>query len=416
MYPGAHAQTTPDKPAYIMGSSGEVVTYRELDERSNRLAHLFRAAGLQRGDAIALMMENHPRYFEILWAAQRAGLYYTAMSSRLTQGEAEYIINDCEAKAFITSAHKREVAEQLIPGTPNVQIRLMLDGTIDGYESYEDAVAKYPITPIDDESEGIDMLYSSGTTGRPKGVRLPLPEGPMGQPSGVTGLGLVLYGFNPDMVYLSPAPLYHAAPLRFTMAVQRVGGTVVVMENFDPVDFLRFIEEHKVTHTQVVPTMFVRMLKLPEGDRLEWDVSSLQIAIHAAAPCPVPVKEQMIEWWGSKIMEYYAGTEGNGFCAITSDELLTHKGSVGRPLLGEIHIVDEESNEVGVPRGEGTIYFGNGATFEYHNDPKKTASSRKTDRRCIVGILMTNANRSTCKEMTIKTTNLSIIESRAHHL
>ncbi|MEA3019221.1 MAG: long-chain acyl-CoA synthetase [Actinomycetota bacterium] len=376
MYPGAHAQTTPDKPAYIMGGSGEVVTYRELDERSNRLAHVFRAAGLQRGDAIALMMENHPRYFEILWAAQRAGLYYTAMSSRLTQSEAEYIVNDCGAKAFITSHYKRDVAEQLIAGTPDVQVRLMLDGTIDGYESYEDAVAAQPSTPIDDESEGIDMLYSSGTTGRPKGVRLNLPEGAMGQPLGVAGLGLALYSFNPDMVYLSPAPLYHAAPLRFSMAVQRVGGTVVVMESFDPVDFLRLVEERKVTHTQVVPTRFVRMLKLPEGDRLKWDVSSLQVVIHAAAPCPIPVKEQMIEWWGPKIMEYYAGTEGNGFCAITSEEWLTHRGSVGRALLGEIHIVGEDGEEVAGPRQEGTIYFASGAPFEYHNDPEKTASSR----------------------------------------
>jgi acyl-CoA synthetase (AMP-forming)/AMP-acid ligase II len=220
------------------------------------------------------------------------------------------------------------------------------------------------------------MLYSSGTTGRPKGVRHPLPEVPIGSPVGVVGLGLALYGFNADMVYLSPAPLYHAAPLRFSMAVHRAGGTVIAMENFDPSDFLRLIEEHEVTHTQVVPTMFVRMLKLPEGDRLKWDVSSLQTCIHAAAPCPIPVKEQMIEWWGSKIFEYYAGTEGNGFCAINSDEWLAHKGSVGRPLVGEIHIVGEDGEEVGGPREEGTIYFGSGAQFEYHNDPEKTASSR----------------------------------------
>jgi len=375
MYPGAHAQTTPDKPAFIMANSGEAISYRELDERSNRLAHLFRDAGLQRGDAIALMLENHPRYFEILWAAQRAGLYYTAISSRLTRDETEYIINDCEAKVFITSKYKADVAQEIVPGTPNVQVRLMIDGTAPGYESYEEAVAKQPATPIDDESEGTDMLYSSGTTGRPKGVRLPLPEGAMGQPSGVTVLGQMLYGFNPEMVYLSPAPLYHAAPLRFCMAVQRVGGTAIVMEHFDASEFLRLVDAHGVTHTQVVPTMFVRMLKLPEDERGKFDVSSLQIAIHAAAPCPVPVKEQMIEWWGPKIMEYYAGTEGNGFCAITSDEWLAHKGSVGKPLIGQVHIVGEDGEEVGT-REEGTIYFESGSTFEYHNDPEKTASSR----------------------------------------
>jgi len=375
MYPGAHAQTTPDKPAYVMASTGETVTYRELDERSNQLANLFREAGLQKGDAVALMLENHPRYFEILWAAQRAGLYYTAISSRLTTGETEYIINDCAAKVFITSSYKRDVAEQIVAGTPDVKVRLMLDGTIAGYDDYEDALAKQPTTPIADEAEGADMLYSSGTTGRPKGVRVPLPGGEMGTAPGVSALGQLLYGFNADMVYLSPAPLYHAAPLRFSMAVHRVGGTVIVMEHFDPTEFLRLIEQYRVTHTQVVPTMFVRMLKLPKEEREKFDVSSLQIAIHAAAPCPIPVKEQMIEWWGSKIMEYYAGTEGNGFCAINSDEWLAHKGSVGKPLLGAVHIVGEDGEEVGV-REEGTIYFESGSAFEYHNDPEKTAQSR----------------------------------------
>ena len=375
MYPGAHAKTTPDKPAYIMAGTGDAVTYRELDERSNQLAHVFRDAGLQRGDAISLMLENHPRYFEILWAAQRAGLYYTAISSRLTTGETEYIINDCAAKVFVTSAYKSDVAQEIVAGTPDVQLRLMIDGTVPGYESYEASVATKPTTSIDDESEGVDMLYSSGTTGRPKGVRLPLPEGAMGQPSGVTVLGQVLYGFNAEMVYLSPAPLYHAAPLRFCMAVQRVGGTAIVMEHFDAAEFLRLVEAHGVTHTQVVPTMFVRMLKLPEGERTKFDVSSLQVAIHAAAPCPVPVKEQMITWWGPKIMEYYAGTEGNGFCAITSEEWMQHKGSVGKPLLGSVHIVGEDGEEVAT-REEGTIYFESGAAFEYHNDPEKTASSR----------------------------------------
>ncbi|HEX4906701.1 MAG TPA: AMP-binding protein [Acidimicrobiales bacterium] len=375
MYPGVHAQTNPDKPAYVMAGSGEAVSYLELNDRSNQLANLFRAAGLQRGDAIALMLENHPRYFEILWAAQRAGLYYTAISSRLTTGETEYIINDCAAKVFITSDYKRDVAVAVVGATPNVQVRLMLDGTADGYESYEDAIAQHPTTPIADESEGADMLYSSGTTGRPKGVRVALPEGEMGSAPGVSTLGVMLYGFSEDMVYLSPAPLYHAAPLRFSMAVQRVGGTVVVMEHFDPTEFLRLVEQHGVTHTQVVPTMFVRMLKLPAEEREKFDVSSLQTVIHAAAPCPIPVKQQMIEWWGPKIFEYYAGTEGNGFCAITSDEWLEHKGSVGRPLLGTLHIVGEDGEEVG-PREEGTIYFESGSTFEYHNDPEKTASSR----------------------------------------
>jgi len=376
MYPGTHAETQPDKPAYVMAGSGETVTYKELDERSNRLAHLFRAAGLQRGDHIALMMENHPRFFEICWAAQRSGLYYTAISSRLTRDEAAYIVNDCEAQVFITSAYKRDVAEQLVADTPNVKVRLMLDGTAEGYEAYEDAVAQHPTTKIADEAEGMDMLYSSGTTGRPKGVQIPLPDADtFPAASGVTVLGQMLYQFGEDSIYLSPAPLYHAAPLRFTMGVQRLGGTVIVMEHFDPEEFLALVEKHRVTHTQVVPTMFVRMLKLPEEVRAKYDVSSLKVAIHAAAPCPIPVKEQMIEWWGPVIYEYYAGTEGNGFCQLNSEEWLQHKGSVGKPLLGTLHILDDEGNELG-PGEEGTIYFESASQFEYHNDPEKTKQSR----------------------------------------
>ena len=375
MYPGVHATTTPDKPAYVMAGSGEVVTYRQLDERSNQVAQLLRAAGLRRGDSIAFMLENHPRFFEICWGAQRAGLYYTAISSRLTAPEAAYIVQDCEAKVFITSSYNREVAAAIVDQMPDVGVRLVLDGAVEGYDRYEDAVAQHPTTKIADESEGADMLYSSGTTGRPKGVKVPLPEGDIGTPSSVTALAQLLYGFTADSVYLSPAPMYHAAPLRFSMAVLRLGGTIVAMERFDPVELLRLVEQHRVTHTQVVPTMFVRMLKLDEAERTRHDLSSLQVCIHAAAPCPIPVKEQMIAWWGPKIYEYYAGTEGNGFCAITSEEWLAHRGSVGKPLVGELHILGEDGEER--PTGEaGTIYFGNGGTFEYHNDPEKTASAR----------------------------------------
>ncbi len=375
MYPGTHAETTPDKPAYIMGGTGEVVTYKELNDRSNQLAQLLHARGLRPGDGIAIFMENHPRYFEIVWAAQRSGLYYTAVSSRLTQDELEYIVNDSGAQVFVTSASKREIASAITPNTPHVHTRLMIDGTAEGFEPYEDAVAAQPAAPLAEELEGADMLYSSGTTGRPKGVKIPLPNVPAGTPSTVQLLGQGLYGFNPDMIYLSPAPLYHAAPLRFTIAVMRVGGTVVVMENFDPSEYLELLAKHKATHTQLVPTMFVRMLKLDEAERTKHDVSSLQVAIHAAAPCPVPVKQQMIEWWGPVIYEYYAGTEGNGFVAVTSEEWMAHKGTVGKALLGTVHIVGDDGEEVSAGES-GTIYFEGGAKFEYHNDPEKTKGSR----------------------------------------
>jgi long-chain acyl-CoA synthetase len=375
MYPATHAQTTPDKPAYIMAASGEVVTYRQLDERSNRCAQLFRRLGLRHGDCIALCLENHPRFFEITWAAQRAGLYYTPLSSRLTTPEMEYIVKDCNAQVFITSAYKREQARELTDRMPGVHTHLMLDETIPDYASYEEAVALQPTDPVADEMEGQDMLYSSGTTGRPKGVKFPLSGQPAGTPPALLQLMVHLYGTDAETVYLSPAPLYHAAPLRFCMSVQRIGGTAIIMEKFDPAEFLRLVERYRATHTQLVPTMFVRMLKLPEEERQRYDLSSLRAAVHAAAPCPIPVKQQMIEWWGPVLHEYYAGTEGNGFTAIASPEWLAHKGSVGRALLGEIHIVDDDGDEV--PQGEvGTIYFAGGTTFEYHNDPEKTASSR----------------------------------------
>ena len=375
MYPGAHAQKNPDKAAYIMGGTGEVVTYGELDRRSNQLAQLLRARGLKRGDSIAICMENNASYLVATWAAHRSGLYYTAASSRLTAGELEYIVNDCGAQAFITSDYKRDVALEVAGSIPNVHTRLMIGGTAPGFESYEEVVGGQPESPIADESMGADMLYSSGTTGRPKGVKLPLPEAELGAPSGVLVLAQLLYGATEDTVYLSPAPMYHAAPLRFTMAVTMIGGTAVIMEHFDPIEFLRLVDRYRVTMTQVVPTMFVRLLKTPEEERKQFDVSSLKSVVHAAAPCPVPIKEQMIEWWGPIIHEYYAGTEGNGFVACTSEEWLAHKGTVGKSLAGVVHILDDDGDEQ--PVGEsGTIYFEGGTSFEYHNDPEKTKGSQ----------------------------------------
>ena len=375
MHPGTHAQATPDRAALIFPKQGVTITYGALEAASNRAAHLFRSLGLAPGDGIALVLENSPRFYEAVWGAQRAGLYYTPMSTRLTPGEAEYIVEDCDAKVLITSRATAGLAEALRDRLPRLVARFAIDGPLPGYASWEEAVARQPATPIADEMEGSDLLYSSGTTGRPKGVKLKLRRDPLGSPPALVRLVQQLYGFGPEMVYLSPAPLYHAAPLRFNFAVQRLGGTCVIMEHFDAAEFLRLIAEHRVTHTQVVPTMFIRMLKLPEAERVRHDVSSLRLAIHAAAPCPIPIKEAMIAWWGPRIVEYYAGTEGNGFCAIRSDEWLAHKGSVGRAILGTIHILDDAFQEL--PLGEpGTIYFEGGAGFEYHKDPAKTASSR----------------------------------------
>ncbi len=374
MHPGIVAEKTPDKIAYTMAESGEHVTFGELEAAANQAAHLFRSLGLERGDHIAILLENHKRFFQICWAAQRAGLYYTAISWRLQQEEVEYIVDNCEAKVFITSYERKAVVEPLANKTPNVTSRFMLDGTIDGFESWEEATGNMPVTPIADQSEGQSMLYSSGTTGYPKGVKKPLPEGDYGEGEAIN-LMQALYGADENSIYLSPAPLYHAAPLGFTMGLLRFGVRVIVMEHFDAERALEYIQAYQVTHSQWVPTMFVRMLKLPDEVRLAYDVSSLRCAIHAAAPCPIPVKEQMIEWWGPVIYEYYAGTEANGFVQLNSEEWLEHKGSVGRPLNCEIHICDDEGEEV--PIGEsGTIFMAGGGEFEYHKDDEKTAGSR----------------------------------------
>ncbi|MEU4329209.1 acyl-CoA synthetase [Nonomuraea dietziae] len=371
MHPGAIAAVTPDKPAVIMAGSGQVVTYRELEEESNRLAHLFRSAGLKPGDHIAFMLENHPLFLVIAWAAQRSGLYYTAISSRLRSEELNYIVENCEARIFISSAGLAEVATTV--SAPGVERRLMLDGVAEGFESYEKAVEGLPATPIEDECQGSDMLYSSGTTGRPKGVKPTLSQAPLDTPGPLLQLIQFLFAPSDDSVYLSPAPLYHAAPLRYCLQFQRLGATVVVMERFDAAEYLALVERYRVTHSQLVPTMFIKMLKLPS--RNDYDLSSLKCAIHAAAPCPVPVKEQMLDWWGPIIHEYYAGTEGNGFLYAGPADWLAHKGTVGRPLLGVVHILDEEGDEL--PPGErGTVYFSDGPRFEYHGDPDKTRSAQ----------------------------------------
>ncbi|WP_374472907.1 acyl-CoA synthetase [Phenylobacterium sp.] len=371
MHPATHAKTQPDRAAYIMAGSGETVTYRELDERSNQGAHLFRSLGLKAGDVIAIFMDNNARYFEIAWAAQRSGLYYTCISSKLTAGEVAYIVGDCAAKVLITSPGVGPVADELPAVLQGVKLYMVGEARAP-YESFEAARAGFPVTPIADETAGSDMLYSSGTTGRPKGIKPPLTGGKIDEPNALMMMAQGLFGFQPGCTYLSPAPLYHAAPLRWCMTVQKLGGTVVVMEKFDPEQALALIEQHRCDCGQFVPTHFVRMLKLPEEARTRYDVSSMKSAVHAAAPCPVPVKEQMIAWWGPVIYEYYAGTEGNGFCFIKSEEWLTHKGSVGRAVLGELRICGEDGEPL-PPRTEGVVHFANGPPLSYHNAPEKVA-------------------------------------------
>jgi long-chain acyl-CoA synthetase len=374
VHPFVHARANPNKPAIIVAETGAVVTYAQLDAASNKAAQYFRAKGLQPGDVVAFMMDNTPEYYSLTWGAQRAGLYYVCMSSRLTGDESDYILENSGAQLLIVSASLGYVAEVI-----TYQIdRYAIGGALPSYKIWEEAVANLPASPIADERAGLDMLYSSGTTGRPKGVKAPLPEDPaIDAPNVLVQLAMGLYRFNEDSIYLCPAPLYHAAPLRWSMTVHKIGGTVVLMQKFDPVAALSAIEKYKVTCSQWVPTHFVRLLKLPENVRNAYDLSSLNCAIHAAAPCPIPVKEAMIAWWGPVIEEYYAGSEGNGLTYVGSEAWMTHKGTVGKAVYGILHVCDDDGNDV-PPRTEGLIYFEGASNFEYHGDPEKTAATRNS--------------------------------------
>ena len=360
-----------------MASSGEAVTYARLNDRSNQLAQMFWDAGLRFADHIAVLMENRVEYFEPCWAAQRSGLFFTCINSHFTADEVAYILDDCDAQVLVTSSTLRDVALELVDKMPRVKTRLVVGGPVDGYMAYEDAIDEYPAVPLDEELEGTRMLYSSGTTGRPKGVKYKIKRLRIGDLPAEMGMMTSIWRMNQDAVYLSPAPLYHSAPLFYSMSTMRLGGTAIIMEHFDPEDALAAIEKYHVTHSQWVPTMFVRMLKLPEAVRTKYDTSSQKVVLHAAAPCSVETKRKMIEWWGPIIDEYYAATEGTGATYINSADWLAHPGSVGRSMLGPIHILDEEGGEQ-PPGRVGTVWFeppANRPGFEYHKDEQKTRDS-----------------------------------------
>ncbi|MCZ6847177.1 MAG: acyl-CoA synthetase [Alphaproteobacteria bacterium] len=375
-HPVHHARVTPDKIAYRMAGSGMALTFAELDARSNQGAQALRSLDVGPGEHIAVLMENCLEFLEVCWAAQRSGVIYTAISRYLGPEEAAYIAVDCGAKVLVTSMAYAATGAQIrdLVG-PEVRC-LTAGGAVEGYEQWDAIVAKMPAEPVADERAGASMLYSSGTTGRPKGiVRLQHSNAPIDSLSPIMlKLCEDLAGMGPDSIYLSPAPLYHSAPLGVAMVAAALGATTVVMEKFDAEAFLAAVEQHRATHTQLVPTMFVRMLKLPEEARARYDVTSLISALHVAAPCPVDVKRAMIDWWGPILLEYYAGSEGNGVTAATAEEWLAHPGTVGRPLFGAVRILDDDGIEL--PPGEiGDVYFDTGFTFSYHNDVEKTSQA-----------------------------------------
>ena len=378
MYPGAYVETTPDKPAVIHADTGEVRTFAELDSNSRKLARYLRDAGIGVGDDVAFLSDNIPAVFEVYWAGLRSGYYVTGVNHHLTADEVAYILTDCDAKALLVSAAHLDKAAAVAELVPGLTVLIALDAETTGeFRSYAEVLADTSDAPLADEPRGVDMLYSSGTTGRPKGIKSTLPDRQVGDPGDTyTALFSQLYGFDETTVYYSAAPTYHAAPLRFGGVVNALGGTIVMATRFDAEQSLAAIENYHVTHSQWVPTMFVRMLKLPAEKRAKYDVSSQQVAIHAAAPCPVEVKARLIDWWGPIVHEYYTSTEANGLTFVDSHDWLIRPGTVGRPALGVLHICGPDGADL--PVGEtGVVYFERDALpFEYHNDPAKTQAAQ----------------------------------------
>jgi long-chain acyl-CoA synthetase len=379
VYPGTHASTSPDRPAVIMAGSNATVTYGELETNSARLASALHQLGLRTRDVVAVLSDNAPEAFEIYWAAMRSGLYVTFVNWHLSGDEAAYIVRDSGARVLIVSGGVAELGSEVAGLVPEVDQRYAFGGSIDGYGSYSELL-KHAGPRLTDQPRGSEMLYSSGTTGRPKGIKPPLLPIQVDEPGdSIAGLLAHGFGFTDKDIYLSPAPVYHAAPLKWCAGVQALGGTVLVMERFDAEAALAAIERFHVTATQMVPTMFVRLLQLPGETRACYDTTSLRLAVHAAAPCPPDVKDAMIAWWGPILTEYYGATEGHGITLINTPDWHSKRGSVGKATLGVVHICDDDGADL--PTGQpGVIYFERDApAFVYHNDPEKTAESRHPD-------------------------------------
>lgn len=370
-HPGIHALERPDAPALIRASDGEVITWRQLHSRAVAAANCLIELGLHQGSMLAICVENRFEFVVFVWASQYAGFRYTPISTRLGPSEIAYIVSDCEAEVLVVSD---QTIDSVGPAASEGGAPVLLN--VDRLDLFGDELE---VTPLYERAEGVPMLYSSGTTGRPKGVWNSAPPEPIEEmPQRIAFIGR-LYQIDYESVYLSPAPLYHSAPLSFLLWLGRLGGATVIMEKFDAAEALALIAQHRVTHSQWVPTMFVRLLRLSAQERRAHDLSSHQFAIHGAAPCPVGVKEAMIDWWGPVIHEYYAGTEGAGTCMIGPEDWITHKGSVGKAVGGVIHIMSEDGRDQ--PRGEvGEIWFEGDASFEYYKDAERTASVRRQGR------------------------------------
>lgn len=383
LYPGAYAARFPEKPAVIMAESGAMLTYGALDAYANRLGRLYQWLGLRPGDHVAYCLENRLECPAVQWGAHYVGLYYTFISTRLTGAEAAYIVADCEAQVLLVSAKTAPAILEAVRALPRPPQIYSLD-PVAGVKLFDDAISAFDDSPIRDAVEGSEMLYSSGTTGRPKGVKPALTGLPLGSTAVIAGLMQRGFGVGEESIYFSSSPYYHAAPMKWGQGMTILGGTLVMVEKFDAENSLKAIERYRITHSQWVPTMFHRLLALPQEVRGSYDLSSQKVAVHAGAPCPVPTKHEMIRWWGPILAEFYSCTESIGSTMVDSKTALERPGTVGRAIMGELHIVGEDGQEL--PAGEdGLVYFGNGPRFSYHKDPDKTREAYNEQGWATVG-------------------------------
>lgn len=386
MYATRHAAEHPDQACFVMADSGETVTFREFEERSNRLAHLLRSEGLRPLDHYSIFMGNNSRYLECCGAGERSGLYYTCINSHLTSSELAYILVNSESQLLITSEMLLPVAREVLAAAPNVTLCLVVSsgtglgaGGTARIRDFETSVSDLPASAIADERLGAAMLYSSGTTGRPKGILRALTDVSPEEGLPVTQFTTRLFLYRERMTYLCPAPLYHSAPLAAVRNAVRIGGTSIIMERFDPERYLALVERYSITHSQLVPTMFSLMLKLPNTARTSYDLSSLEVIVHGAAPCPPVVKQQMIDWWGPIVYEYYGSTEAIGFTFCDSAEAVAHPGTVGRVVTGELHVLDDEMQPCQTGTA-GTLWFKTETPLNYFNDLAKSLEVSTPDR------------------------------------
>lgn len=362
-----HAFTMPNKIAMVAPNSDKI-TWKMLNNASIAVANILQRSGVTPGQVVSLMMENRAEYMIVMWAALRFGVYIAPINWHLKEDEVAYIVSDSDSVLVISSDQHDPITSLLAIPCINIDEPHII-GVIQQALASEEH-----ISPNFTQTEGQVMFYSSGTTGKPKGIRRPTVNRDFGTPPPVDGFIAASYGLDSNSIYLSPAPMYHAAPLNWSLAVLRLGGCLVTMPKFDAEEFLSAIDKHRITHTQLVPTMFVRLLALPSDVRSQYDLSSLQMAVHAAAPCAPEIKKAMLAWWGNIIHEYYGGSEANGVTALGPEEWLSHQGSVGKAVLGKLHICDEDGNELAANQS-GTVYFSGLPDFEYYKDPEKTCEA-----------------------------------------